>query len=113
MKAKIAAWLMSLALTINGGPVEPVETETLTTSNDIIIVETFEVDSSIPEYLIAEECDSDEHEGQIFEVQDTKIQKFKEALKSTRIAVADAASVTFGNAKDIMQKIGDRMIFWD
>ena len=112
MKTKIAALLMSLAMSINGGPIEVEETEPAIIP-ETVITETVVTENVIPETIIVEDMVTEEHEGEPLMVDKIKNSRLYEALNASYVAVADKGSVVFGDAKEVMAKIGDKIIFWN
>lgn len=112
MKTKIAAWLMSMALTINGGPIEVEETEPVIIP-ETVITETVVTESIIPESIVIEDIVTEEHEGKPLSIDKIKSSRLYEALNASYVAVADKGNVVFGDAKEVMAKIGDKIIFWN
>lgn len=94
MKTKIAAWLMSMALTINGGPIDIEETEPMNT---------------VPETVIVPE----EHEGEIFEIEDSEESWIKEKLTSAQETISDAFTSVCEKVFTKGDKIETLVIFRD
>jgi len=84
MKAKIAAWLISLAITVNGGPVEPMETEQAYTASDVVTVTVVQENNSSEIPVVIEETDPDENEGPIFMVIEQKFDNVKTWAKDLK-----------------------------
>lgn len=113
MKTKIAAWLMSMALTINGGPIEIEETEPAIIP-ETAITETVMTENVIPESITVEDIVTEELEGEPLKAELIEMNdRLYKAFNATYVAVADKGSVVFGDAKEVMAKIGDKIIFWN
>lgn len=113
MKTKIAVWLMSMALTINGGPIDIEETEPATIP-ETAITETVMTQQIIPEDIVEETIVTEELEGEPLKAEFIEMNnRLYKAFNATYVAVADKATVVFGDAEQVMAKISDRLIFWD
>lgn len=113
MKARIAAWLMALAMSLNGGPVEIEETEIANPVPETIITEYVIEEDVIPEINIVESFITEEHEGEIFEVEDSEENYFKKLFADAKVSVADAATVTWGTVSSTWDTVSDKIVFWD
>lgn len=113
MKTRIAALLMSLAMSINGGPIEVEETEPAIIPEEVI-TETVLTQHVIPEDIVEETVVTEELEGEPLKAELSEMsERLYKAFNATRVTVADKASVVFGDAEQVMAKIGDKLIFWN
>ena len=115
MKTKVAAWLISMAMTINGGamPVMIEETEPAIIPEEVI-TETVLTQQIIPEDIVEETIVTEELEGEPLKAELSEMSdRLYKAFNATRVTVADKASVVFGDAEQVMAKIGDKLIFWN
>ena len=113
MKTKIAALLMSLAMSINGGPIEIEETEPMTIP-ETVVTETVMTENVIPENITVEDIVTEELEGEPLKAELIELNdRLYKAFNATYVAVADKSSVVFGDAKEVMAKISDKIIFWN
>lgn len=113
MKTRIAALLMSLAMSINGGPIEVEETEPAIIPEEVI-TETVLTQQIIPEDIVEETVVTEELEGEPLKAELSAMSdRLYKAFNATRVTVADKASVVFGDAEQVMAKIGDKLIFWN
>lgn len=113
MRTKIATWLMSMAMLVNGGPMEPMETEPAI-AQETVITETILEENIIPETIVVETIVPEEHEGEIFEIEELeKEHNLKETLSATRDKVAYKAVVYWDDVCTTFDNLGDKIIFWD
>ena len=113
MKTRIAALLMSLAMSINGGPIEVEETEPAIIP-EVVITETVLTQQIIPEDIVEETIVTEDLEGEPLKAELSEMSdRLYKAFNTTRVTIADKASVVFGDAEQVMAKIGDKLIFWN
>lgn len=124
MKTKIAAILISWAVTLGGSteakpvPVYQDEVpETILIENievENIEIETKEIETIEIENKEIEHVTQEEHEGEIFEVEDSEEEsKLKKALNAARVTVADKAVVYWDDVCTRFDNLGDKIVFWD
>jgi len=113
MRTKIAAWLMSMALTINGGPIDIEEAEPMNTVPETVITETILTENTIPETVIEEVIVPEEHEGEIFEVEGSNESWIKEKLTSAKETISEAVTSVCDKVFTRGDKIETMVIFRD
>lgn len=110
MKTKVAAWLISMAMTINGGamPVMIEETEPAIIPEEVI-TEMVLAQQIIPEDIVTEDLEGEPLKAELSAMSE----RLYKAFNATRVTVADKTTVVFGDAEQVMEKIGDKLIFWN